>query len=114
MAFVDDNLLTTAGGITRHGDAITEDEELYPTLENMIILTWLHLLPNDLPHLVKQRYGTELRSRTLASIKSEISQAMDTLLDEAQLTTDARVFKSTNQYIRGYSHSISCIYTSSG
>jgi hypothetical protein len=110
MAFVDDNLLTTAGGITHHGDAITEDEELSPTLENMIILTWLRLLNKDLPRLVKQRYGTELRSRTLASIKPEISQAMDTLLDEVQLTTDARVFKSTNQYTPGrnnnstYSH----------
>jgi len=32
------------------------------------------------------------------SIKLEISQAMDTLLDEVQLTTDACVFKSTNQH----------------
>ena len=58
MAFVDDNLLTTAGGIPHHGEAITEDEELFPTLENMIILTWLRLLHKNLPRLVKQRYGT--------------------------------------------------------
>ncbi len=35
-----------------------------------------------LPNLVKQRYGTDLRSRTLASIKPEKSQALDSLLDE--------------------------------
>jgi len=39
MAFVGGNLLTTAGGITHRGEAITKDEELSPTLENMIILT---------------------------------------------------------------------------
>ncbi|KAK2151113.1 hypothetical protein LSH36_375g03010 [Paralvinella palmiformis] len=98
VAFVDDNLLTTAGGIAHHGEAIPEDEELSPTLENIIILTWLRLLHKDLSRLVKQRCGTELRSRTLASIQPEISQAMDTLLDEVQLTTDACVLKSTNQY----------------
>ena len=49
------------------------------------------------PPLVKQRYGTDLRSRTLASIKPEISQAMNTLLDEVQMPSDARVLKSTNQ-----------------
>jgi len=54
MAFVDDNLLTAAGGITHHCDAITEDEELSSTFENMIILTWLHLLHKDLPRIVKQ------------------------------------------------------------
>ena len=97
VAFVDDNLLTTAGGITHHGDAITEDEELSPSLENFVVLTWLRLLHTDLPRLVKQRYGTDLRSRTLASIKPEISQAINTLLDEVQMSSDARVLKSTNQ-----------------
>ena len=84
MAFVEDNLLIQGGGITHHGEAITEDEELSPSLENMIVLTWLKLLHQDLPRLVKQRYGTELRSRTLASIRPEISQALDSLLSELQ------------------------------
>lgn len=43
------------------------DNELSPSLENLITLTWLRLLHNDLPALVKQRYGPELRSKTLSS-----------------------------------------------
>ena len=73
MAFVDDSLLTTAGGITHRGEAITADEELSPTLERMIIITWLRVIHKDLPHLVKQRHGIELRYCTLESIKLETS-----------------------------------------
>ena len=94
MAFVDDNLLTANSQITHHGEVPIEDEEMSPTLENMIVLTWLRLLHKDLPHLVKQRYGTELRSRTLASIKPEISQALDSLLEEVISTQDAKVYRS--------------------
>ena len=71
MAFVEDSLLTTTSGLSHHGEVPTEDEELTPTLENIVVLFWLHLVHKDLPALVKQRYGTELRSRTLASIKPE-------------------------------------------
>lgn len=76
MAFVEDNLPLRDGGIQHHGAAVTEDEELSPTLENFIVLTWLRLVLPSLSQLVKQRYGTELHSRTLASIKPEISQAL--------------------------------------
>ena len=74
MAFVEDTLLR-ANSLSHHGEATNEDEELTPTLENFIVLTWLKSIHSDLPKLVKQRYGTELRSQTLASIKPEISQA---------------------------------------
>ncbi len=94
-AFVEDNLLRGGGGITHHDEAILEDEELSPTLENFIILTWLRLINPDLPRLVKQRYGTELRSRTLASIKPEISQALGSLLDELHSSEDAKSMRTT-------------------
>ena len=93
-AFAEDNLLLVNGGITHHGEAPTIDEDVSPSLENFIVLTWLRLLHSDLPHLVKQRYGTELRSRTLASIKPEISQALDSLLDELKTAADAKVLRS--------------------
>ena len=32
LAFVEDNLFTVSGGITHHGDAIVEDEDLTPTI----------------------------------------------------------------------------------
>ena len=71
MAFVEDSLLH-ASGLTHHGEHVTENEELTPTLETFVVLTWLRLIHPSLPRLVKQSYGTELRSRTLSSIKTEI------------------------------------------
>ena len=94
MAFIDDNLLLKGNGITHHSETITEDEELSPSLENIVVLTWLRLIHEDLPALVKQRYGTELRTRTLASIKTEISQAMDSLLDNIRSGEEAKVLRT--------------------
>ena len=71
MAFVEDSLLHS-NGLTHHGETLSEDEELSPTLENLVVLTWLKLVNPSLPRLVKQRYGTELRSRTLALIKPRV------------------------------------------
>ena len=78
---------------------VTEDE-MSPTLENFVVLTWLRLIHHDLPKLVKQRYGTELRSRTLASIKPEISQALDSLLDEIWSSEDAKVMRTATSLFR--------------
>ena len=75
MAFVEKSLLKP-GTISHHGATMSEEEELSPTLENFAVLTWLRLINPALLKLIKQRYGTELRSRTLASIKTEISQAL--------------------------------------
>ena len=75
MAFVEDSLLKP-NVLTHHGEAVLEDEELSPSLENFVVLTWLRLTDPELPKLIKQRYGTELRTRTLASLKPEISQAL--------------------------------------
>ena len=100
MAFAEDSLLHPACGLSHHGEDITEEEDLSPTLENLIVLLWLHLINKDLPALVKQKYGTELRSRTLASIKPEISQAMDSLLDSIQTNDDARVMRTMSSTFR--------------
>lgn len=94
MAFSEDNLLRRDLGILHHGEQLQEDEEMTPSLENFIVLTWLRLIHPDLPKLVKQRYGTELRTRTLASIKPEISQALDSLREELQSTEEARAMRA--------------------
>ena len=95
MAFVEDSLLRKENSITHHDVAINEDEEMSLTLENFIILTWLRLINPNLPRLVKQRCGTELRTRTLASIKPAISQAMSSLLDELQSTEEVKGLLTT-------------------
>ena len=100
QSFTEDNLLCSDGSIRHHGEIPGEDEELSPTLENLIVLTWLHLIHRDLPSLVKQWYGTELRSQTLASIKPEISQALDSLLEEITSASDARVLCTAFQSSR--------------
>ena len=94
LAFVSDNLLKPEFGISHHGQVPTEEEELSPTLENFIVLQWLRLLHPNLPSLVKQRYGPELRSRTLASLKPEISQALDSLLGELNTAEDAKILRA--------------------
>lgn len=98
-AFVEDNLLRKNMGITHHNETIEEDEELCPSLENVIVFTWLKLLHPGLPKLVKQRYGMELRARTLASIKPEISQALESLLEELRTSEDAKPMRIlTNRF----------------
>jgi hypothetical protein len=114
MAFTEDSLLKQGGGISYHGDHPLTDQDLTPTLENIVVLTWLRLLHPGLPNLVKQRYGTELRSRTLASVKPEISQALEPLMDELRSSEDAKVlravattykFKRNSPQMASYSHS---------
>ena len=90
---MEDSLLH-ANGLTHHGEHVPEDEELTPTLENFFVLTWLRLIHPSLPRLVKQRYGTELRSRTLPSIKPEISQALSSLLEEIRASDDAKILRA--------------------
>ena len=96
-AFFEDNLVTKNCGLTHCGDQITQDEELTPTVENTIVFLWLSLIHTDLPKLVKQKYGTELRSRTLASIKPEISSALQSLMDELNTTSEVRAMRSATQ-----------------
>ena len=90
MGFVEDSLLH-ANSLTHYGEHVTEDEELTPTLENFVVLTWLRLIHPSLLCLVKQHYSTELTSRILASIKPEISQALSSLLEEIRASDDAKI-----------------------
>lgn len=99
MAFEEDVLLK-ANSLSHHGNLITEDEELTLSLENYVVLTWLQHVHLKLPKLVKQRYGTKLRSRTLVSIKPEISQALDSLLDEIRASDDAEVMRTATNTFR--------------
>jgi hypothetical protein len=101
-SFYEDNLITADSGITHHGLDVEEDEEMSPIIENTIVFLWLSLIHRELPKLVKQRYGPDLRSRTLASIKNEISSALPSLLDELNAQTDTapvmRSYGSSNSF----------------
>ena len=59
VSFFDDNLVTQESGLTHHGTVIDTDEEISPSIENVIVLLWLERINPGLPALVKQRYGAE-------------------------------------------------------
>ena len=92
-SFIDDNLLKTSDTITHDGENITENEVISPSLENLVVLLWLEKLHPKLPTLVKQRYATQLRSKTLFSLKPEISMAIPSLLEETKNFEDARCMR---------------------
>ena len=91
LSFFEDNLQTAGSLVTHHGNAPTADEELSPTVENVTVVLWLERLHVGLPALIKQRYGSELRNKSLASIKSEISLALDSLLEEVRANDNSCV-----------------------
>ena len=101
LSFFEDNLLTTGSSVTHHGETSTSDEEVTPTVENFTVFLWLDKIHVGLPGLVKQRYGTELRNKTVASIKSEISLALDSLLEELKTTENTSVLRVQHQRGRG-------------
>lgn len=72
--FFEDNLVK-GNDLQHNGETLDVDEEMTPTVENVITWYWLHVLHPGLPQLVKQRYGTELRNKTVGSLKTEISQS---------------------------------------
>ena len=84
VSFFDDNVVTIEGGLLHHGSVIDVDEDIPPSIENVIILLWLERIHPGLPGLVKQQYGAEVRNKTRTSIKPEISKALDALVNELQ------------------------------
>lgn len=56
-AFVEDNLLRTDIGITHHGQTTEDNEELSPSMENFVVLTWLRLLDPELQNLSNRCTG---------------------------------------------------------
>ena len=74
------------------------------SLENTIVYLWLQLINPGLPLLVKQRYGAELRNRSLASVKPEISQALASLQDELRTIEDTRVVHTGDGF--NYNHKV--------
>ena len=62
------------------------------------MLLWLERIHSGLPALVKQKYGSELRNQTLASLKSEISQALDSLLEDLKSSEETRIMRSNTTY----------------
>ena len=83
-SFLEDQLLTKNGAILHEGVKRETDEELSPTLLNLLVTLWLHIINPSLPSLVKQRFSTQLRTQTVYSIREEISDSIPILLNELE------------------------------
>ena len=102
LAFFQDNLVTVGGGITHHGDAPAVYENMTQSLENTVVCLWLQLIHPGLPSLVKQKYGAELRNKTLASLRLEISAALDALIEELHTAEETRVLRTFTRPFRNF------------
>ena len=60
-------------------------------IENLLTYIWLERVHPGLPKLVQLRFSTELRSRTLASLKDEISQGLSSMLEELRTAQTQQV-----------------------
>ncbi len=106
QSMIDNCLLSTTDDIEHHGESVLEDELLTPTLENLIVCLWLKTLHPALPQLVKQRFATQLRDCTLASIREDISGSIDELLSELgnrDIPSNSSVFQASSSYNRNQS-----------
>ena len=52
LSFIDDNLLTVDSSLTHHSANVERDEEMCPTLENVVVPLWLERLHVNLPSLI--------------------------------------------------------------
>ena len=59
------NIFHSDGSNRHHGEIPEENEEMTPSLEHFVVLTWLRFVNIDLPAVVRQKYGTELWSQTI-------------------------------------------------
>ena len=100
LSFVESNLLSVQDKIQHLGSNIVNSETMTPTLMNICIVLWLRIIHPELPSLVKQKYATDLRNKTLASIRDEISESLNSLLSELTNKEEvniSRLYKSRNQ-----------------
>ena len=84
LAFVQDNLLTSTCGIQHMGKPVTVNETLSPTILNILVSLWLKTIHKDLPDTVKQKFSTQLRTNTLASLRDEISDSLAAIIQEME------------------------------
>ena len=94
-AFAMDNLLQPSDGLQHMEETVTAKEVMSPTLLNALVALWLHAIHISLPALVKQRYSAELRSKTISSIRVDISESINSLLAELQGESAASIARSS-------------------
>ena len=81
-AFVSDNLLKQTDGLQHLRYAAAYTEKMTPSLLNATVSLWLNAIHPGLNALVKQKFSTSLRNKTLATLREEISESLDAMMME--------------------------------
>ena len=93
-AFFMDNLLSPSDGLRHLTENEPPKELMSPTLLNTAVVMWLRIIHPQLPLLIKQKYTTELRNKTLATLREEISESLESILAEIH-SDNASVSRAT-------------------
>ena len=93
-AFTMDNLMDPADGLKHLKQDNPPKEVMSPTLLNSSVVRWLRAIHPSLPALVKQKFSTELRGKTLATIREDISESLDSMVAELNGETAASIARS--------------------
>lgn len=99
-SFIEDNLLSPIESITHFGKQPTKNEAFTPTLHNLLVSLWLYGINPNLPSTAKLKFAPELRDKTAASLREEISEAIPSILQEhgqGEEIMVARMNYSTNR-----------------
>ena len=91
---IEDTLLTSDTQVTEFGKEITEDEDMSPCINSLVVMDWIDAIGGSaLVEHIHRVYAKDLESSTLGSLQSRISKNLDSLLheiDEQQLATANR------------------------
>ena len=93
-SFMENHLLKRGGKVQHDNEETAVDEVPTAMVDNLVVLTWLRLIHKDLPRFIKQKYATDLRTKTIFTIRPEISMSLDSLLDELKATQEVRSMRA--------------------
>lgn len=82
MSHIDDNLLLKDGKLKHDGVIPTEDEDISPTAERLVIARWLLLMHPRLPALVTRTFSYDVQQMTVKDLQPQIVDALDGLLEQ--------------------------------
>ena len=82
---MEDTLLSSDTSLTQFGKAITEDEDMTPCVNSLVVIDWIDAIGGSvLVEHIHRVYAKDLEVVTLGSLQSRISKNMDSLLHEIE------------------------------
>lgn len=81
-SFMQENLVKADSSVLFKGKAPDKNETLSPTLEKLIVIKWLRCIDPALPKLVKEKFGSELKMKSIVDLQPNISRMIPSLLEQ--------------------------------